>query len=385
MPGNRQIIIDSIPDGHLRPDHFRMVDSDVPTPGADEALCRTILLSIDPANRAWMRMRTYRDQLQAGEVMAGFTLSEVLEPNGSGLERGAIVYSEAGWQEYAALNADTLPTAHEPRERVRHHRHDRVLRAARCRSPAGGRDRPRLGVGRCRGSVAGQIAKIKGCRVVGVAGSDEKTRLVVDELGFDAAINRHSLTFEDDLRVACPDGFGLYFDNAAGPLLETALAHLEPHGRVVCCGAAGLYDAAEMTPPRNVPAILTANRLLMQGFTVLDYVNRFGEGYEDLSRWIDEGRIKVLEDVSKVSTRPPTHWSGCSEGPTSASSSCGSQPIPPEPQKTQPPPATQPEPACHRPAPTAPPGPGPPDRGGRRGAHASVRPTHRLARGPACP
>lgn len=127
-----------------------MVDSDVPTPGADEALCRTILLSIDPANRAWMRMRTYRDQLQAGEVMAGFTLSEVLEPNGSGLERGAIVYSEAGWQEYAALNADTLPTAHEPRERVRHHRHDRVLRAARCRSPAGGRDRPRLGVGRCR-------------------------------------------------------------------------------------------------------------------------------------------------------------------------------------------------------------------------------------------
>jgi NADPH-dependent curcumin reductase CurA len=304
VSANRQILIDAIPNGHLAREHFRAVDGHMPQPGPGEALCRTILLSIDPANRAWMRMRTYRDQLEAGEVMAGFTLSEVVDPNGSDLAPGAIVYSEAGWQEYAALPAETLlPTPDwRPLSNVmsvfgitgltayfglldigRPHAGETVLVSAAAGAV---------------GSVAGQIAKIKGCRVVGIAGSDEKTRLLTEELGFDAAINRRSDSVDDDIRTACPDGVDLYFDNAAGPLLELVLMQLKEHGRVVCCGAAGLYDADVMSAPGNIPGILTANRLRMEGFVVLDYVARFAEAHAQLGEWIESGKIKVLEDVA---------------------------------------------------------------------------------------
>jgi len=301
---NRQILLAERPAGKLDPAHFKSVETTIGEPEPGQVLVRTILLSIDPANRAWMQGRTYREQLGAGDVMAGFTLCEVVAANGSAIPEGAIVACEAGWQEYAVLRANTVRplTVRGP---LTHHMS--VLGVTGLTAYFG-----LLNIGRplkgetvvvsaaagATGNVVGQIARIMGCRVVGVTGSDEKNRLLEQDLGFDATVNHRSETLRSDLAAACPNGIDIYFDNVGGRLLEACLPLMKTHGRIVCCGAVSQYDTATPVPgPAGVPGQLVVKRLRMEGFLVSDFIGEWATAEEQLSAWVAAGDLKVLEDV----------------------------------------------------------------------------------------
>lgn len=311
---NRQVLYSHRPDGQLAPGDFKLVDSMTPTPGPGQVLCRTVLLSVDAANRAWMQGRTYRDQLREGDVMAGFALCEVVAEVDSGIPVGSLVTGDAGWQEYAVLPAEqvSIVTVLGP---VTHHMsvlgitgltaYFGLLRVGQVQpgetvlvSAAAG----------ATGNVVGQIARIKGARVVGVTGSDSKNRMLVDELGFDAAANHRSSTFGEELRQVCPDGVDVYFDNVGGPVLERALRLLKLRGRVVCCGAVSQYDTgnpAGASGIHGVPGLIVTKRLRMEGFIVSDFIREWPQASRDLAGWIASGELQVLEDVVEGLERAP--------------------------------------------------------------------------------
>jgi len=149
------------------------------------------------------------------------------------------------------------------------------------------------------GTFAGQIGRILGCRVVGIAGGNEKCRWLTDELGYDAAVDYKSGPIGDSLKAACPGGIDVYFDNVGGEILETALSQMTMHGRVACCGVVSSYDtASQHTPgPRGVPFLLVVKRLRMQGFIVSDFFGRRDEALAQLRSWVDAGQLKVVEDI----------------------------------------------------------------------------------------
>jgi len=301
---NRQVLLIERPAGRLEERHFRAIDGTVGEPGPGEVLCRTVLLSIDPANRAWMRGRTYREQVGEGDVMAGFTLAEVVAENGAGIPTGTVVACESGWQEYAihpAKRVRVMPV----RGPLTHHMG--VLGVTGLTAYFGLLEvgRPKAGetvvvsaAAGATGNVAGQIARIMGCRVIGIAGSDEKNEMLRRDLGFDGAVNYRSQTFREDLRALCPNRIDVYFDNVGGPILDTVLPVMNLHGRVVCCGAVSQYDSeGPPTGSRLVPGLLVVSRLRMEGFLVSDFEGRWPEGEARLAQWVASGELKVLEEV----------------------------------------------------------------------------------------
>ena len=301
---NRQILLVERPQGRLEERHFQPNDGTIGEPGPGEVLCRTILLSIDPANRAWMRGRTYRAQLNEGEVMAGFTLAEVIAENGSGIPLGAIVASDNGWQQYAIHPANRVRVV-QVRGPLTHHLSvlgvtglTAYLGLLEVGGPQKGETVAVSAAAGATGNVVGQIARIKGCRVVGIAGSDEKNAMLQRDLGFDATVNYKSETLREDLRAACPNGIDVYFDNVGGSLLDSVLTRMNMHGRVVCCGSVSQYDV-EGAPAgsRLVPGLVIVNRLRLEGFIVDDFRDKFAEAEAQLAAWIASGDLKVLEEV----------------------------------------------------------------------------------------
>jgi NADPH-dependent curcumin reductase CurA len=301
---NRQILLIERPTGRLEERHFKAIDATIGEPGPGEVLCRTVLLSIDPANRAWMRGRTYRDQLAENEVMAGFTLAEVVAENSTGIPVGTIVTCESGWQMYAIHPANNVRPLRS-RSALTHQvsvlgvtgltAYFGLLEVGR---PAAGETVVVSAAAGATGNVVGQIARIMGCRVVGIAGSDEKTEMLRRDLGFDDAVNYKSQTLREDLRERCPNGIDVYFDNVGGPILDTILPIMNRHGRVVCCGAVSQYDTDG--PPigsRLVPGILVVSRLRMEGFIFSDFQDKWSEGEARLAEWVASGELKVLEEV----------------------------------------------------------------------------------------
>jgi len=277
----------------------------VPEPRTGEVLTRTIYISIDPANRAWMSpVPTYTSPVEVGEVMDGFTLGEVIDSKAPDLQPGHIVEGMSGWQDYAVTAAGKL------------HKVEKRTPLSILLSGVGVTGKTAyfglLDVGAPRtgetvvvsaaagavGSMVGQIAKIRGCRAVGIAGSDEKCRWITQELAFDAAINYKTESVAGALRERCPQGIDVYFDNVAGDILEAALFRMNPHGRIVCCGSVSQYDTA--TPaggPRGVPGLLVVKRIRMEGFVVMDFYDRRKQAEDALGQWISEGRLKVREDI----------------------------------------------------------------------------------------
>jgi NADPH-dependent curcumin reductase CurA len=301
---NRQIVIGEIPTGKLTPEHFRSVTSPLPAPAPGQVLCRTILLSPDPVNRSLMRGASYRGGLQRGDVMPGFGIAEVIDPAGTELTAGTVVSCEPGWQEHAALALESLVPVQvcAPLTYYMSALGITGLTAYFGLLQVG---RPRTGetvvvsaAAGATGNVVGQLARIRGCRVVGITGSEPKARVLERELEFDAAVSHRSQTLFEDLRAACPDGIDVYFDNVGGPVLDACLRLMNERGRVVCCGLLSGYDAAQAPPgPRAVPGLVISRRLRLEGFVVLDYVARWASARAEMARWIDAGRIRVLEEV----------------------------------------------------------------------------------------
>jgi NADPH-dependent curcumin reductase CurA len=304
MANNRQILVKKLPEGPLEEGHFELRETPIPTPDAGEVLTRTIYLSLDPANRAWMRGATYRAPVEAGDVMAGFTVAQVIDSRDPGFRPGELVECESGWQEHAVHRARALRRL-EPRGPLSHHLS--VLGVTGLTAYFGLLEigRPRAGdtvvvsaAAGATGNVVGQIARIHRCRTVGLAGSDEKCAWLTDELGFDAAINYKTEKARLALKEHCPGGIDIYFDNTGGEILEAALFRMNQHGRVVCCGAVSQYDTAKPAPgPRGVPGLIVTKRLRVEGFLVSDFFGQRAKATDQLARWIAEGKLVVREEI----------------------------------------------------------------------------------------
>ncbi len=304
---NRQILLAQIPQGPLSLDHFRQDEAPVPTPAEGEVLLRTRYVALDAANRAWMLGQTYRAGLCAGQVMAGAGLCEVIESRAPGFRPGDIVHADPGWQDYAALPAAGVTALGQA---------DPLTHLLSVYGTAGltayfgllaiGRPQPgdTVVVSAAAGAVGllvGQIARLKGCRVVGVAGGPEKCALLTEDYGFDAAVDYKAHTgvaFFAALATASLGGVDVFFDNVGGEILEACLFSMKPHGRVVLCGAVSAYDGAAPHGVRGLPVAIS-KRLSLRGFIVSDFYR--GDAREraidELRGWVADGRLKVREDI----------------------------------------------------------------------------------------
>ena len=301
----KQFIVREIPKNNLEISNFEMREVDVPKPSADEILVKNILLSIDAANRTWMQGRTYRDQVFAGDVMPSYSIAEVVESNHPDFKVGQIVTSDSYWEEFSLVKAKDVNKC--PKDIPLSYLLS-VFGIAGLTAYHGLFDVGKLEandtvvVSAAAGSVgiyAGQLAKASGCKVIGIAGSDEKCREVVDSLGFDGCINYKNGNLLKDLKEMCPKGISLYFDNVGGHILEAVLVRMQNGGRIVCCGAISQYESSSPTGPRNVPGFIITKRLKMEGFIVMDFQEKHLKAINHMRALLDEGKIKVVEDIAE--------------------------------------------------------------------------------------
>ena len=301
---NRQILLVEKPSGKLGTEHFKMVDGEMPEPKAGEALLRVLYISLDAANRAWMHGATYRSAVEANSVMAGGGIAEVVASKSPALAPGDIVFGDTGWQDYAAIPAKHL-TKMPKMEPLTHLLS--VYGIAGLTAYFGllevGKPKPGETVvvsaaAGSVGSIVGQIAKIKGCHVVGIAGGKDKCHWLTSELGFDEAVDYKDGAVFEALRAAAPKGIDVYFDNVGGDILEACLPQMNNYGRISCCGAISQYDGAPSAHgPRGIPGLIVVKRLVMQGFIVMDFMKERDRALADLRSWVTAGRLKVEEDV----------------------------------------------------------------------------------------
>lgn len=308
---NRQWILRRRPVGDIGPDDLELRESPIPVPASGQVLARTIYLSLDPAQRISMSdLPQYQPPVPIGQVMRGGTLSVVEVSCHPDFEAGDMIAGPGGWQEYSLLMGgrriagDQVPlTAHMS-----------VLGITGATAYFGLLDigRPRPGdtvvvsaAAGAVGSIAGQIAKLKGCRVVGLAGSDAKCRHVVERLGFDACINHRNEDVATALRRECPDGIDVDFENVGGDILDAVLSHINLKARIVLCGLIATYNAPAPTPgPFNFRNILM-KRVRVEGFIIGDYLERLGEAFADISGWLAAGLIRYdVQIVDGIENAP---------------------------------------------------------------------------------
>jgi NADPH-dependent curcumin reductase CurA len=304
MTSSRQIVLADLPQGKLSPDHFRLAEAEIPAVGDGEVLLKILYVSLDAANRAWMQGATYRSALQAGDVMAGGALAEVVESKSSDLKPGDLVFADTGWRDYAVLPARKL--APIPRMEPLTHLLSvygvagltAYFGLIECGAPKAGETVVVSAAAGSVGTIVGQIAKIVGARAVGIAGGARKCAMLIDELGFDAAVDYKDANFRKALREAAPKGIDVYFDNVGGDVLEACLFGMNLFGRIACCGAVSQYDgAAPAYGPRGVPGLIVTKRLTMRGFIVSDFDAKREQALADLQGWVASGKLIVREDV----------------------------------------------------------------------------------------
>ncbi|HAT2906313.1 TPA: NADP-dependent oxidoreductase [Serratia marcescens] len=301
---NRQIILGKLPQGKLTVDCFQTRETPMPIPGPGEVLLRTLYVPLDAASRAWMQGVTYRSGLQPGDIMAAKTLAEVVTSRSPLLAAGDIVLAETGWQTFTALPAaealkqpDIVPHTHllsvygVPGLTA-------YFGLLECGRPKAGETVVISAAAGAVGMFAGQIARLHGCRTVGIAGGAAKTALLTDRLGFDAAIDYKAGNLHDGLRRSCPNGIDVLFDNVGGDILAACLPHMAKQGRIVCCGAVSQYDTASPpAAPAGIPGLLIVNSLTMRGFLLADFLHRQEQALTALTAWVAEEKLAVIEDL----------------------------------------------------------------------------------------
>lgn len=320
MTDMQQVVVARLPEGTLTEDHFEIQTVPRPEPGHNEVLLRTILMSIDAANRSWLQGATYRAAVAAGDVMPTYAISEVIESTMPRFQAGDIVASEGVWAEYH------VQKSHHCRKVPQVPRLENLISVFGIAGKTAFHGllsvgKPLAGetivVSAAAGSVGGyvgQIGKALGCRVVGIAGDSEKCEWVRSHLGFDDCVDYRAPGLFKALRAACPDGVDVYFDNVGGGVLETTLGLMNERGRVVCCGAISQYDTGAPTGPRNLPGVIVVKRLRMEGFIVMDFARDEAKAVRALQTWVSQGKIKVEEDVYEGLTSAPSALVGLLSG-----------------------------------------------------------------------
>ncbi len=299
---HRQVLIASLPNGRLRTEDFEVRSAPLPVPGDGKVLCRTVAITIGAGQRAGLQgSASYAGAPEAGRVMGGTGVAQVVSASGGRLRVGDLVWGQTGWQEYSVQQPGAL-TVLDPSVLAADHLGVLGLNGVTAYFGVTEVGRVQAGetfvVSAAAGSVghvAGQVAKALGARVVGIAGSDEKAAMLVDVLGFDVGLNRKSEDFRTAFRAATPERIDVYFDNTGGDLLESALFRMNQRGRVVCCGVVSQYDTSTPGPgPRGVPGLLVNNRVRMEGFLVFDFEPRYDEARRQLSAWMSAGSLRAL-------------------------------------------------------------------------------------------
>jgi NADPH-dependent curcumin reductase CurA len=303
---NRQWILKRRPRGELSADDFSWVTSPIPEPAEGEFLVRNLCFSCDPTQRGWAAGDTYFKAVRIGDVMRAFAVGEVVISKDPRYQPGQLLQGLFGWQDYAlSSQASEFPIMPVP-DGVSIETALSILGNTGITAYFGllevggaksGATLVVSGAAGATGSAVGQIGKIVGCRVVGLAGGAEKCRYITEELGFDAAIDYKSENIITRMRQLCPNGIDIYYDNVGGRTLDAALANLAMHGRVVICGAISAYnDVSGSEGPRNYLKLLVM-RGRMEGFVVVDYMPRAHEALRALEGWLQEGRLKDRVDV----------------------------------------------------------------------------------------
>jgi len=296
-------------------DTVRLEEGPVPEPGPDEALVRVRYLSIDPTIRTWMDDRPgYLPPIALGEVVRAGGIGEVVTSRSERYQPGDMVFGMLGWQDYIVAGGATgamqvVPAGIDPTLALGVFGVTGMTAYFGMVDVGGVAEGDTVvvsGAAGATGSVAGQVARIKGAaRVIGIAGTAQKCAWIVDELGFDAAINYRTDDVAASLRSLCPGGIDLYYDNVGGEILDICLGQLALRGRIVLCGAISLYNATDRPAgPANVSNLIIV-RGRMQGFLVLDYVERFPEAQLEMATWLGEGRIRHAEHVVEGLERAP--------------------------------------------------------------------------------
>ena len=304
---NRQWLLSRRPRGELGAEDLTWVESPIPEPGEGEFLVRNLFLSCDPTQRSWAAGDTYFPAVKIGDVMRSFAASEVIASRDPRYQKGQLVQGLFGWQDYAVVKHEgaefplmpvpdgiAIETAMSLLGNTGITAYFGLLDVGRAKA---GETVVVSGAAGATGSAVGQIAKIVGCKVVGIAGGADKCRYLTQELGFDAAIDYKADNVITRMREHCPHGIDVYYDNVGGRILDAALANLAMRGRIVICGAISGYNELAPPPgPRYYIKLLTM-RGRMEGFVVVDYMPRADEALTALAGWLREGKLKDQVDV----------------------------------------------------------------------------------------
>jgi NADPH-dependent curcumin reductase CurA len=313
---NRRFILRRRPEGRITAETFELVEDTIPEIKPGEALVRTQWISLQPTNRGWLNEApTYLPPVGIGEVMRGGGLGQVVASKHDAYQEGQLVTGLVGWQEWAVASdaAPLFPVDEIPG--VSPTAYLGVFGIEGLTAWVGLKDigRPQPGetivvsaAAGAVGSIAAQIAKINGARVVGIAGGGQKCALLTERLALDAAVDHRASDWPDQLVAATPDGIDVDFENVGGEIMDAVFARLNLRARVVLCGLISAYNEPEPPPgPRSFLNLLV-QRVLMQGFIVIDHLGRMGEAVAELSGWMREGKLQQLETVVEGFEQLPT-------------------------------------------------------------------------------
>jgi len=311
---NRRYLLRKRPDGRIDDSTFELVEEPVPEPGSGQALVQNLYVSVDPTNRAWIGEEpTYLPPVGIGECMRSVGLGRVISSDDDTYPEGSLVTGLTGWQDYVLTGAGELPLTPVPGDTGLPI--ETLLGALgltgvtayfgllEIGKPQEGETVVVSAAAGAVGSVVGQLAKLKGARAVGIAGGKDKCAWLVDELGFDAAIDRHDPDWREQLRAACPNGVDVDFENVGGEIMREVFGMLNLNARVALCGLISEYNSAEREAGPSLSRVLV-NRVTIQGFIILDYFGRFPEAITQLGQWVAEGKVKdrhtLVEGLEKA-------------------------------------------------------------------------------------
>ncbi len=303
---NKQLILEKRPVGMPDADTWKLTNNPIPEPKEGEVLIENYYISLDPAMRGWMNdSKSYIPPVQLGEVMRAGTIGKVIKSNNHPKYRvGEVLTGWGGVQQYSIANGDNyypvdtslapMPTYIGTLGMPGMTAYFGILEVGKIKE--GDIVLVSGGAGAV-GSVVGQIAKIKGCRVIGIAGGPEKCKYLTEELGFDGAIDYKNENVAKGIKEHCPKGIDVYFDNVGGEILDAALGRLRMHARVVICGAISQYNnTTAIKGPSNYLSLLV-NRATMQGMVVMDYAKDYRMAAQEMGGWMAEGKLKSREDI----------------------------------------------------------------------------------------
>jgi NADPH:quinone reductase len=319
---NKQFVLVSRPAGVPSAENFKLLDVEIPQPQDGEVLLRTLYLSVDPYMRARMNDRkSYVDPFVVGGAINGGALAEVIESRSAAFKSGDTVLGYLPWQLYSVAKASALQkidpslapltTALGVLGMPGLTAYFGLLDIGK---PKAGDTVVVSGAAGAVGTIVCQIAKIKGCHVVGIAGSDEKNQYLKEELGVDATVNYKTGDLKQELRKACPDGVDIYFDNVGGQVSDVILTMINHGSRTIICGQIALYNLEQPDQGPRVQPYLLVKSALMQGFIITAYTARFGEGVRQLAQWLQEGKLKYAENIVEGFENTPQAFLGLFTG-----------------------------------------------------------------------